>query len=498
MARPLGLAFPGILAVLAGCGSPGPAADGPATAPPAPGRLNVLMIAVDDLRPAIGCYGDANAITPNLDRLAAEGIRFDRAYCQQAVCSPSRVSLLTGRRPDTTKVYNLVTPVRIALGPDAVTLPQHFRRNGYETVSLGKIYHPGIDDPPSWSRPPWNPSGPQYIKPESEEALQAFSRQKEAKRNAAPLSRRGPPWEDPDVADDALFDGKIADRAVAELRRLQGRPFFLAVGFHKPHLPFIAPRKYFDLHAPGKFHPAPNPFFPKDAPPIAGTTWGELRFYAGVPAEGPLPDAQAVELIRAYYAAASYTDAQVGKVLAELDRLGLRERTIVVLWGDHGWQLGEHGLWCKHTNFELAARAPLLLRTPGGKAGVATKALVEFVDVYPTLAELAALPPAEGLEGTSLVPLLADPGRPWKSAAFSQYPRERVMGHSLRMDRWRYTEWAEPGKPPVAEELYDHEKDPDENENVAGRPENAATMEDLRRRLREGWRAARPADAGGR
>ncbi len=461
-------------------------------------RLNVLFFAVDDLRPEIACYGDADAITPNLDRLAASGIRFDRAYCQQAVCSPSRVSLLFGRRPDTTKIYDLETPARTFLGDGPVSLPQHFKMNGYEAISLGKIFHPTIDDPPSWSAPPWHPAR------DPETAARKAPAAPEKKPGGTPRGKRdkyqaesskGLSWAAPDVSDPELPDGMTADRAIGELRRLKDKPFFLGVGFLKPHLPFVAPKKYFDLHPPEKFHLPPVMEAPKDSPPFALTTWGELRGYTGIPQEGPLSEKQALEHIRAYHAAATYTDAQVGKVLAELDRLGLAEKTIVVLWGDHGWNLGEHGAWCKHTNYETCARAPLLLRVPGRtKAGTSTRALVEFVDVYPTLAEAAGLPLTDGLEGTSLLPLADDPARPWKSAAFSQYPRPGdLMGYAMKTDRYRYVEWKKRKTGATeAVELYDHTTDPGENVNVAGKPENAATVKELGDKLKAGWKGALP------
>jgi len=478
-----------------------------------PGKFNVLFIAVDDLRPEAGCYGNPIIKTPNIDALAGRGTVFRRAYCQQAVCSPSRTSLLTGRRPDTTRVYDLQTHFRIHL-PDVVTLPQYFKEHGYYTVGMGKIFHGGLDDPQSWSVPHWNPGGPGYGKPETLAALAEQAKQLRAENGgpasvvlqrdpktglvlkvSAPKYRaRGPAWEDPDVADNALQDGKTADHAVEMLREIKDRPFFLAVGFLKPHLPFVAPRKYYDLYDRNDLKLAPNPFPPKDVPEIALHTWGELRAYLDIPATGPLSDAMALDLIHGYYAAASYTDAQIGRVLDELDRLGLREKTVVVLWGDHGWQLGEHGLWCKHTNFEIAARAPLIFSEPGQNSpGATTDALAEFVDIYPTLCELCGLPVPEGLEGSSLAPVIDDPARAWKPAAFSQYPRGKAMGYSMRTDRYRYTEWL-PGKggPAIAGELYDHQEDPQENVNLADRPEHATLRKQLSKQLHAGWREARP------
>lgn len=481
-------------------------------AKPAPKR-NVLFIAVDDLRPELGCYGAKHMNTPNLDKLAAGGIVFNRAYCQQAVCSPSRTSLLTGLRPDTTRIYELQTHFRRTI-PHAVTLPQHFKAHGYHCVGLSKIYHGGLDDPASWSVPHWSPGGPGYGKPETLADIQKRAAQARAEgkdlggkavekdtktglvlRVTAPAFRvRGPSWEDPDVPDNALPDGKTTDKAIEVLRQAKDKPFFLAVGYLKPHLPFVAPKKYFDLYPPDTLSLADNPFPPRDCPDIALTNWGELRAYSDIPPQGKLSDQKARELVRAYYASTSYVDAQVGRLLDELDKLGLADNTVVVLWGDHGWHLGEHGLWCKHTNFEIATRSPLLFRAPGQKKpGAKTDALAEFVDIYPTLCELCGLPLPEGLEGTSLAPVLDDPARPWKKAAFSQYPRGKVMGYSLRTARYRYTEWQErPGGKAIARELYDYQADPAGNANIAEKPENAELVGQLSKLLNAGWRAALP------
>jgi arylsulfatase A-like enzyme len=394
---------------------------------PAGRRMNVLFIAVDDLRNELGCYGVPGIHTPNIDRLAASGTAFDRAYCQQAVCSPSRTSLLTGCRPDTTKVYDLVTHFRKHL-PDVVTLPQHFKNHGYFTRSVGKIYHSGLDDERSWSEPPAQAGRPTYFLKENRDLVARRTAAAADKKFATPSARsnatKGPAYECADVPDNAYSDGAIADAAIAMLRQAKDKPFFLAVGFLKPHLPFVAPKKYWDLYRRDEVPVAPNPFAPKDAPKIALTDWGELRAYEDVPRVGSLTNEQARTLKHGYYACVSYMDAQVGRVLAELDRLGLREHTVIVLWGDHGWKLGEHGAWCKHTNFENDTHAPLICRAPGQKApGRHAKGLVEFVDIYPSLCELAGLPLPSHLEGTSFAPLLNAPEQPWKTAAFSQYPR---------------------------------------------------------------------------
>jgi arylsulfatase A-like enzyme len=270
------------------------------------------------------------------------------------------------------------------------------------------------------------------------------------------------------------------------------------VGFRKPHLPFLAPKKYYDLYKDEDIKLPDNMYAPKDVPEIAMHNWGELRTYYGIPGSGPLTDEMARKLIHCYYASVSYVDAQIGKVIDELDRLGLRENTAIVLWGDHGWQLGEHGLWCKHTNFEVAARAPLIFSIPGQKTvGMHCDALVEFVDMYPTLATAAGLAMPSHLEGSSLLPLLNDPKTPWKQAAFSQYPRRNgdgsYMGYSMRTDRYRYTQWVKRDRlqEVIARELYDHVTDPDENINIAGKPENATLLEQLDQQIKAGWQGAR-------
>lgn len=347
-------------------------------------RPNVLFIAIDDLRPELGCYGNTVVKSPNMDRLAQSSMVFSHAYCQQAVCLPSRVSLLTGARPDTTKAWDLTTDFRKAL-PDIVTLPQLFKNNGYDTRAMGKVFHLGVDDPTSWSIPTAQPKASNLPKPEPGLPESMINKK----------TRRGPPIGSPDVPDNTMYDGELADMAVAALADLntQKDPFFLAVGFVRPHLPFISPKKYWDLYDPAKIPLAANPFKQKDAPDYAVLGIGEFGSYGGIPNGPHLPDDYARQMKHGYYAAVSFVDAQVGKVLAELDRLGLRENTIIVLWGDHGWKLGEHDAWSKHGNVENDTHSPLMISYPGmSNAGKRTDALVEFVDVYPTLAELAALP----------------------------------------------------------------------------------------------------------
>lgn len=465
------------------------------------GKFNVLFIAVDDLRPEFGAYGQTYVISPNLDGLAARGLVFNRAYCQQAVCSPSRSSLMTGTRPDTTKVWDLNTHFRTAL-PDVVTLPEHFKNNGYFVQAMGKLYHGGFDDPQSWSIPWTRPRAATYGLEDNLKMVREKARvARLAGKTATEVNRaaRGPAFEVADVPDNTFHDGALADMAIKALGELKAknRPFWLGVGFIRPHLPFVAPKKYWDLYDPAKIQLASNPYRPKDSPAYAIGDGGELRVYDAIPA-GHIPDELARELKHGYYAAVSYMDAQIGRVVDELDRLGLRENTIIIVWGDHGWKLGEHDAWCKHSNVELDTNAPLIVSVPRMKsAGRRTEALVEFVDIYPTLAELCGLAMPAHLEGLSFLPLLDNSDRPWKTAAFSQYPRsanrQRLMGYTLRTDRYRYTEWQDRGTGKVRDrELYDHRVDPAENVNVAELPENGSFVADFGRMMETGWRGAKP------
>jgi iduronate 2-sulfatase len=457
---------------------------------------NVLFIAIDDLRPALACYGDKTAITPNIDHLADRGVLFNRAYCQEAVCCPSRLSLLTGRRPDTIRVWDLATHFRKAI-PDAVTLPQQFKNHGYHTQSIGKIYHGSgkpSKDPPSWSMEPQY----DYVRdPKVRYALPKNLRGKGLKRAAS---------ESADVPDDTYIDGIVCNKALEALKGLQAKekPFFLAVGFRKPHLPFCAPKKYWDLYV-RKSIPAPaSRTHPKDAPELAVRSWNELEGYTDIPRDGQLTPEKVRELRHGYYACVSYVDALVGRLLDELTRLKLAENTVIVLWGDHGFHLGEQGLWTKANNYELSTRVPLIISIPGqANAGVKTNALVEFVDVYPTLADVCGLEAPVGVEGISLKPLLTNPSRSWKRAVFSQYPRAQkgsrhrghgdFMGYAVRTERYRYVEWREwESKQVIARELYDHNSDPHETRNVVNHPERAETTEKLAQILLNGWKAALP------
>lgn len=473
--------------------------------------MNVLFLSIDDLRPLLGCYGDPDVHTPNIDALAESGTVFNRAYCQQAVCNPSRASLMTGLRPDSGRVWDLQTHFR-DMNPDVVTVSQHFKNNGYHSEGMGKIYHTGHgnrNDPMSWSVPHRVPRVSNY-------ALEASntirSSNQKASRARVELGQRagisnGPATEIADVPDNGYKDGKTAEWAVDALRKLKNNPFFLAVGMSKPHLPFCAPKKYWDLYDRKKMTLPENGELPDGMPRWSATNWGELRKYDAIPPHGPLSEQKALELIHGYYACVSYIDALVGQIVGAVKAEGLWDNTAIVMWGDHGWKLGEHGLWCKHTNFELDTRAPLIMRVPGQeREGTKTDALVEFVDIYPSLAEAAGLEVPGHVEGTSYLPLLNDPNLAWKTAAFSQYPRsgKRIMGYSMKTDRYRYTEWvrranqdAEAGavwKAGAVEEreLYDHREDPGETVNLASRPGREAVLERMARMMDAGWEGAKP------
>ncbi len=467
-------------------------------------KPNVLLICVDDLKPLLGCYRDQRIRSPNIDRLARRGLLFERAYCNQAVCAPSRNALLTGVRPTELGIYNLGTNFRQAM-PDAVTLPQYFMRHGYRAEGLGKIFHVGHgnhEDPASWSVPHFSEKSIAYVLPESR-ASQGLTREEALFANVTDAGRlpRGAAFESADVPDNAYPDGRIADEAIRRLQSAKVRPsapFFLAVGFLKPHLPLCAPKKYWDLYDRTSFTLPALRTPPEGAPSYAPTSWGELRQYRDIPQTGPLTDEQARTLIHGYHAAVSYVDAQIGRVLDELDRLGLSTNTIIVLWGDHGWHLGDHGMWSKHTNYEEATHIPLLIVVPGvTKAGARTRALAETVDLYPTLCDLAGLPKPQlpqSLDGRSLLPVLKRPTRDSKEAIFHVFPRNRrgdgeILGRAVRTERYRLVEWKKPGAAGETAdlELYDYQADPLETRNLApARPKVVAKLRALLARQPEG------------
>ncbi len=433
-------------------------------------RPNVLFIAVDDLRPQLGCYGHEQMLSPNIDRLSTNGVTFLRSYCQVPVCGASRASLLTGVRPTRNRFLGYDTWAEKDL-PGALSIAKHFRNHGYHTISNGKIFHHRTDCLDGWSENPWRPRG----------NWRNYLLEENIKLSTESPGHNGPAYEMADIPDNAYFDGMIADKGISDLGRLKkmGKPFFLALGFLKPHLPFNAPKKYWDMYQRENIDLADNPFRPKGAPDAALHNWGELRAYHAIPEKGPLSDEMARTLIHGYYTCVSYTDAQIGRILGELDSQGLRDNTVVILWGDHGWNLGEHGLWCKHCNFETSLHSPLLIAGPRIASGVKTNALTEYIDIYPSLCDLCDLPIPGHTHGRSFVPLLKNPNLPWKDAVFSRY----FNGDSVRTDRYLYTQWKRKNGDQYARMLYDHKLDPHENNNIAEQSENAKLVSKLSRMI---------------
>ncbi|MEW4564166.1 sulfatase [Bremerella sp. JC770] len=433
-------------------------------------RPNVLFIAVDDLRPELGCFGKPHVHSPNIDRLAAQGTVFERAYCMVPTCGASRAALMTSIRPspDRFKTYLASAEKEV---PNITTLNTHFKNSGYTTISNGKIFHHASDNAKGWTEKPWRPQGPSYKLPESIAAAKTTPK------------GRGPAYESADVEDDFYRDGKLANKTIEDLRRLkeQDEPFFLAVGFFKPHLPFVAPKKYWDLYDPATIALPETYHRPKNAPNVAIHSSGELRAYAGIPKQGPVSDETALNMIRGYYACVSYTDANIGKLLDELDRLNLADNTIVVLWGDHGWNLGEHTLWCKHSCFETSMHAPLVIKVPGKYAGQKTAALTEFIDIYPSLCELCGIDTPKHCQGQSFVPLLEDPTAAGKPFAIGRFG----PGDTIRTDKFRYTEYASRKNGVHAKMLYDHHTDPQEDTNIVQRQELQTKVEALSESLNE-------------
>ncbi len=455
----------------------------------APAKLNVLTIFVDDLRPALGCYGDRLAKSPHIDRFAATARLFRRAYCNQSVCGPSRASILTGRLPDNTGVWHNRNRFR-AVHPHLVTLPQLFKDNGWHAQALGKVFSGNERelDPASWSAP---------------EILRKHDWSNYVLRDDDGR-KKGAPIEQADVSDDGYTDGKLASLAIETLAELKRRsqPFFLAVGFFKPHLPFNAPKKYWDLHDPTAFALEGHLQRTRGAPPMAYPDHLELGGYQGIPDDERVSPQQARELRHGYYACVSYVDAQIGRLLRALKAQGLEDNTIVVLLGDHGYSLGEADHWCKDTNFELDTRVPLMIRTPGMKQpGVATEAFAEYVDLYPTLAGLAQLTPPSNLDGRSLAPTLDDPTAKGRDLVLSQFSRPfsrgnpEIMGYSIRTDTHRYTRWIDWNtRKALAEELYDYTAEASvriqggyliERRNVVNEPSHAAKRDSFRQRMNE-------------
>lgn len=489
---------------------------------------NILFISIDDLRPTLGAYDDEVAITPNLDQFAAEGMTFRQAFCQAAVCAPSRASLMTGIRPDSTRVWHLGDKFR-EINPATVTMPQYFARNGYHTVNIGKIFHNYMPDSISWDEPDLRPA--RYLRPdwlgrdgETFYISEAVNRSQEIKRDSLLKLRpvryadgwnTGPAWEAADVHDTLYYDGAQTELAKRTLTRLAGmeQPFYFGLGYFRPHLPFTAPKKYWELYNPDSIPLAANPDIPEGAPVWTMNSMYELRHYDGFGHIGHPTSAYRMSedtariLKHGYYASVSYVDALFGQLVDHMKKLGIYENTIIIVWGDHGWKLGDHNSWGKMTNFNIDLHVPLMIRYPNQEQrGVRTNALVELVDMFPSLCELAGVEIPDYMQGTSFVPLLKDPDRPWKKAAFSQFHRRprvsadggRYMGYSINTPEYHYIEWytwdhqqGERGDFKQAE-LYDRQNDPSERVNIAGKAGNETIVKRLSAALADGWRKAIP------
>lgn len=442
-------------------------------------RPNVLFIAVDDMNSDLGCYGHPLVKSPNIDRLAKRGALFKRAYCQFPLCSPSRSSLMTGLRPSTTRVFDLQHHFRKSL-PEVVTLSQLFMQNGYYAARIGKIYHygnpgqigtSGLDDAPSWKEV-FNPAG--RDRTEIQKDIINYTPQRGLGAAMSFLI-------DETGRDEDHTDGKVASKAIELLEGHKDEPFFIAVGFYKPHTPYVAPKKYFDFYPLEKISLPPLPANGTNSAPHAAFASTPQWPWFGV------TEREARECKRGYYAAISFVDAQIGRVLDAMDRLKLWDNTIVVFWSDHGYHLGEHGLWMKQSCFEESARVPLIVAAPQQAArGKTSERTVELVDLYPTLADLAGLAPPKNLEGASLRPLLKNPKAAWNRPAFTQTQRGGYPGYSVRTERWRYTEWDDGAR---GVELYDHKNDPHESNNLAGRPKHAAAQAEMKKLVQANWPA---------
>ncbi len=448
-------------------------------------KMNVLFIAVDDLRPELGCYGVPQMVTPNIDRLAQDGILFENAYCQQAICAPSRNSMMTGLRPDALGIYDLGTFFRTTV-PDVVTLPQQFKNNGYVSEGVGKIFHAGHgnqNDELSWSVPFWS------FKDKADKLKKISHGDTVHLESSLPrLNKKLLPYYKSNAPEENMMDGIVAEIAVNRIHKLkkQDSPFFLAVGFRLPHLPFVAPAKYWDMYNPNDIR-IPDKKEPEGMYQNSFVKWsGELNIYHGIAQyrnQGYLPDDLARNLIHGYYASVSMMDAQVGKLLDALEKAGLRENTIVVLWGDHGWKLGEYGMWSKHSNSELDTRSPLIISAPGFPKEKTTQSVVELIDVYPTLCDLAGIEKPTHLQGESLVPILKDQKAKIKEVAMSQYPRGKkldtdstkraIMGYSITDGHYRFIRWQQYKNPKkvVSRELYDHSSSRVAAKNLVGTKE---------------------------
>ncbi len=489
-------------------------------------KPNILFISIDDLRPVLGAYGDTVAITPNLDLLADEGMTFRQAFCQSAVCAPSRASLMTGLRPDSTRVWHLGDKFR-EINPETVTMPQYFSQFGYHTVNIGKIFHNYMPDSISWDEPDLRPA--RYVRPEwlgrdgetfyiSEEVNKSQEIKRDSLLNLQPVRyadgwNTGPAWEAADVHDTLYYDGAQTELAKKTLTRLaeMEKPFYLGLGYFRPHLPFAVPKKYWDMYDPDEIPLATNSEIPEGAPLWTMNSMYELRHYDGFshirhPTSSYRMSEDTSRILKhGYYASVSYVDALLGDLLTHMKELGIYENTIIIVWGDHGWKLGDHNSWGKMTNYNIDLQVPIIVRYPGQKmTGVQTFAITELIDMFPTLCELAGIEVSDYMQGTSLVPLLNDPNLPWKKAAFSQFHRRprvaadggRYMGYSINTLEFHYIEWftwdhvSGSKGDYVTAELCDRLNDPYESINVAQKEEYIDVIGKLSTQLADGWRKA--------
>ena len=489
---------------------------------------NVLFISIDDLRPTLGAYGDTVVISPNIDQLAAEGITFGEAFCQSAVCAPSRASLMTGLRPDSTRVWHLGDKFR-EINPETVTMPQYFSKFGYHTVNIGKIFHNYMPDSISWDEPDLRPA--RYVQPDwlgrdgetfyiSEQVQASQIRKRDSLLKIKPIRyadgwNTGPAWEAADVHDTLYYDGAQTELAKKTLSRLStmDKPFYMGLGYFRPHLPFAVPKKYWDLYDPEKIPLAQNPQIPTSAPLYTMNSMYELRHYDGFshighPTSSYRMHQDTIRTLRhGYYASVSYVDALLGDLFAHLKSLGIYENTIIVVWGDHGWKLGDHNSWGKMTNYNIDLKVPVIVRFPNQKKrGVKTDAMVELVDLFPSLCELAGIDIPDYMQGTSFVPLTENPDSTWKNAVFSQFHRrpkvsadgKRYMGYSLNTKKYHYIEWyawdqVTGTKSTLAGvELYDRVNDPYERVNISNSSDMIEVKRILSKQLAGGWSEALP------
>jgi iduronate 2-sulfatase len=449
------------------------------------GMRNVVLIIVDDLRPQLGCYGDPIAVSPHLDLLAQESAVFTRAYAQYPICNPSRSSFLSGLRPETTGIYGNHQMAHDEL-KDTLVINRYLREQGFEVAGIGKVYHGSQGPANQWSQPYFGTEWLDHVRPEHRAIADIYFTPQRPEGQKPPSS-----WEAEDVEDEAYCDGQAAREAQLAIGRFSKKNsrFFLVVGFRHPHLPWCAPKKYWDLYDRDQLPLAPNPYFPKHAPEVATHEFGELWSYADIPEGQPLTEALARQSLHGYYACISYVDAQIGRIVDKLKQEGLYEETVIAVIGDHGYQLGDNGVWTKAVNWEKTNRTVLMMRVPGrGNEGTRTiSSLVELVDIYPTLCEAVDLPVPEHCEGRSLLPLMDNPQMDWDQLAFSQFQRGQVMGRSIRTDRYRFTLWEDSGGALVATELYDLKTDPEGNFNLAGQDSWESKVQDLTRLHRREW-----------